>query len=431
MSASPFDWPEGGEVRALVAGDRRVVLVGAHPDDRALRRGAAAAARALLHAEQAIIALAGPVSAQVEGLVLGGYRSQHFGRGEFAPGATPVAVVTIVDPAADEEVVERAQVAARASLLARGLANAPSNLKNPAWMVERAQAVASRRGLEITVWDEEALAVAGFGGLLAVGGGSVSPPRLVRLDYRPEGASDAPFVVLVGKGITFDTGGISVKPADGMVSMRTDMSGSAIVLAVIDAVAALGLTIPVTVLMPLAENSFAEGSYRPSDIVTPYGGKRTVEITNTDAEGRMVLADALAYADLELEPDLLIDVATLTGAARIALARSMAALFSDDDELVGALREAGVAAGEPFWRLPLHDDYRSMIDSAVADLDQAPGKAGAITAALFLREFVGERRWAHLDVAGPGRSDDDTGLLSKGATGYGARALLRLLEGLT
>ena len=431
VSDSPFDWPKAGQARALIIGERRVVLVGSDASDLTMRRGAAQAARALLEREQAIVALTGPAAAVVEGLVLGGYRSQHFGRGEVAAGATPVAEVIIVDAASDDDELERARLTARASLVARGLANAPSNVKNPAWMVERAEEVAARRDLQITVWDDEALAVGGFGGLLAVGGGSMAPPRLVRLDYRPDGVGEAPLVVLVGKGITFDTGGVSIKPADGMVSMRTDMSGAAIVLAVIDAVAAMGLEVPVTALLPLAENAVAEGSYRPSDVVTPYGGKRTVEISNTDAEGRMVLADALAYADLDLEPAWLIDVATLTGAARVALARSMAALLTNDDALAAALADAGTAAGEPFWRLPLHEDYRSLIDSPVADLDQAPGKAGAITAALFLREFVGERRWAHLDIAGPGRSDHDTGLLSKGATGYGARALLRFVEGLT
>src|SRR5699024_4266449 len=180
----------------------------------------------------------------------------------------------------------------------------------PQWMVERAAEVARRRGLEMETWDERRLADEGFGGLLAVGGGSVSPPRLVRLTHRPEGTTGE-HVVLVGKGITFDTGGVSVKPAESMVSMRTDMSGSAIVLAVVDAVARLALPIHLTVLLPLAENALGEASYRPSDVITPFGGWRSVEVTNTDAEGRIVLADALAYADDHLDPDLLVDVATL------------------------------------------------------------------------------------------------------------------------
>ena len=363
----------------------------------------------------------------VEGLVLGGYRSAKRASDGIVPGLEPAGATTVVTDGAEVDLSAPATTAA-ASLLARNLANTPSNVKDPQWMVDRAQEVARRRDLEIEVWDEQRLAAEGFGGLLAVGGGSVRPPRLVRLTHRPEGATGE-HVVLVGKGITFDTGGIDVKPAASMVSMRTDMSGAAIVLAVIDAVAALGLPIHLTVLLPLAENAFGEAAYRPSDVITPFGGRRTIEVTNTDAEGRIVLADALAYADDHLEPDVLVDIATLTGAARVAFARSMAALFSPDDTLAGALADAGTSAGEPLWRLPLHEDYREYLRSDVADLDNAPGKVGAVTAALFLQEFVGERRWAHLDIAGPGRSDDDTGLLSVGATGYGARTLVNWLVG--
>ncbi len=380
-------------------------------------------------------------AAFVEGLVLGGYQPTHVSRpaGASARAASSATVVRQpTQPAArtclvtqvDDSVLERAVVTAVASLVARNLANAPANVATPAWLADRAQDVADRSGLAITVRDETALAAEAFGGLTAVGGGSVNPPRLVELTYRPKGAKGAPHVVLVGKGITFDTGGISVKPAEAMSAMRTDMSGSAVVLATIDAVAALALPVRVTVLMALAENAFGEASYRPGDVVTPYGGRRTVEILNTDAEGRMVLADALAYADDHLDPDILVDVATLTGAARVALARSMGALFATDDDLAEELATAGDAAGEPFWRLPLRESYRSMLDSGVADLNNAPGGAGAITAALFLQEFVGERRWAHLDIAGPGRSDDDTALLSKGGTGYGARALITWLRGI-
>lgn len=376
------------------------------------------------------------VGAFVEGLLLGGFRPSHVsvlstsGSADTVvePGAQPAARTMLLTDA-DDAVLRRSVTAATASLIARNLANAPANVATPQWLVERARTVAERSGLTVTVRDEEALAAEGFGGLMAVGGGSVNPPRLVEIGYEPKGVSASRHVVLVGKGITFDTGGISVKPADAMAMMKTDMSGSAIVLAVIDAVASLGLEVRVTALMALAENAFGESSYRPSDVVVPYGGRRTVEVTNTDAEGRVVMADALAYADDHLDPDVVIDVATLTGAARVALARSMGALFATDQELADQLLEAGSRSGEPFWRFPLHQPYRPFLDSAVADLDNAPGKAGTITAALFLAEFVGDRRWAHLDIAGPGRSDDDTGLLSEGATGYGARALITWLEG--
>jgi len=273
--------------------------------------------------------------------------------------------------------------------------------------------------------------VQGFGGLLAVGAASATPPRLVQLDYAPEGAdARTPRVVLVGKGITFDTGGLDIKPVDGMLAMKTDMSGSAVVLAVLAACRDLGVGVRVTGLLALAENAVGAASYRPGDIITQYGG-RTVEIGNTDAEGRLVMADALAYADLRLEPDLLLDIATLTGAARVALGRSMAPVYATDERLTQALLAAGAATGELLWPFPLVEDYRRQLDSEVADINHIAGiggGAGSISAALFLREFAGDRRWAHLDIAGVGRSDVDRGLLTKGATGFGARLLLSWLK---
>jgi leucyl aminopeptidase len=213
------------------------------------------------------------------------------------------------------------------------------------------------------------------------------------------------------------------------VGMKTDMSGSAVVLAVLAGCVDLEVPVRVTGLMALAENAIGAAAYRPGDVVTQYGGT-TVEIGNTDAEGRIVLADALAYADAHLDPDVLVDVATLTGAARVALARTMAPVFSTDDELASALVDAGAASGETLWRMPLAGAYRRALDSDVADLTHiAPTVgAGAVTAALFLREFVGERRWAHLDIAGTGRSDVDSGITAKGGTGFGTRLLLRWLE---
>lgn len=416
--------PEGSRSVTRVAGVKDAA------DGDALRAHGALVGREGAGLRHVVVALAGEdLRPLVEGLVLGGYRSAKRESTGPVAGFVPAAATTVVTDGGALDVA--AEVAgAAATLLARNLANTPSNVKDPQWMVERAETVAARRGLDLEVWDEQRLAAEGFGGLLAVGGGSVSPPRLVRLTHRPADAQGE-HVVLVGKGITFDTGGINVKPAAGMVSMRTDMSGSAIVLAVIDAVAALALPVHLTVLMPLAENAFGEGAYRPGDVITPFGGRRTVEVTNTDAEGRIVMADALAYADDHLDPGVLVDIATLTGAARVALARSMAALFTPDDAFAEELTTAGAGTGEPLWRLPLHEEYREYLRSDVADLDNAPGKVGAVTAALFLQEFVGDRRWAHLDIAGPGRSDDDTGLLSTGATGYGARTLLTWLGGLT
>jgi leucyl aminopeptidase len=216
-----------------------------------------------------------------------------------------------------------------------------------------------------------------------------------------------------------------------MVPMKTDMTGAAVVLAVLRACAQLGTSVRVTGLMPLAENAIGAASYRPSDVITQYGG-RTVEVRNTDAEGRLVLADALTYADTNLDPDVVVDVATLTGAATRGLGRGHAALFTTDDRLAQALTRAGDSSGERVWRMPLVEDYRPLIDSDVADLchvsTTTKAGAGAVVAALFLREFTGGRTWAHLDIAGPGRSERDHGLLNRGGTGFGARLLLSWLH---
>ncbi|WP_353952964.1 leucyl aminopeptidase family protein [Knoellia sp. S7-12] len=414
---------------------RLVVLVGlGEGGSRDLRLAGAAAGRATRGRGQVVVlapsADEAGQAAFVEGAVLGGWAPARFTGGTWTAGADVATAVVLVD--AESDVVERAVRRAGASLLARNLANTPSNIKNPAWMARQARTVASRNGLDVRVWDEKALAADGFGGLLAVGGGSVTPPRLVQLGYAPAGAdATTPHVVLVGKGITFDSGGLQVKPADGMLAMKTDMSGSAIVLAVLAACRDLDVPVRVTGLLALAENMMSGAAYRPGDVVTHFGGM-TTEIGNTDAEGRIVLADALAYADAELDPDVLIDIATLTGAARVALARTMAPVFAADADLSSQLRAAGETAGETLWPFPLVQAYRRALESDVADINHIGPSVGggSITAALFLREFVGERRWAHLDIAGPGRSDVDSGVHGKGGTGFGARLLLRWLEGL-
>lgn len=416
---------------------RRVLVVGvgeASPGDwRAAGAAVGRATRGGGRVVHAVGELAGTdgLAAWVEACVLASWTTPRWRRGGPEAGAEPAreAVVTGAGTADAAEVVARAVVRARAQLVARGLAHTPSNTKNPAWMAAQARTVARATGLDVTVWDEKALRRDGFGGLLAVGSGSATPPRLVRLDHEPAGATATTArVVLVGKGITFDTGGLQIKPVDGMLGMKTDMSGSAIVLAVLAACRALDVPVRVTGLLALAENAVGAASYRPGDVVTHYGGT-TVEIGNTDAEGRIVMADALAYADAHLDPTYLVDVATLTGAARIALGRVAAPVFATDDALRDALVDAGTSTGETLWPMPLPDTYRRALDSEVADLTHiAPGGAGAVTAALFLREFVGARRWAHLDIAGTGRSDVDAGTDAKGATGFGTRLLLRWLE---
>jgi leucyl aminopeptidase len=316
--------------------------------------------------------------------------------------------------------------------LARDLANTPSMIKSPEWLAAEAAAVAAEHGLSSRVWREPELAAGGFGGILAVGSGSVHPPRLIELSYQPpagqSGRADR-HVVLIGKGITFDSGGLSLKPNDGMKLMKTDMAGGAAVIGAMSALGRLGAQTRVTGLVAAAENMPSGTAMRVGDVITHYGGQ-TVEVLNTDAEGRLVLADALAYADDALAPDLVVDLATLTGAARVALGTSIAALYATDDELATALLDAGTASGDRLWRMPLAGDYRSALDSPVADLAnmaRAGGRAGSIDAALFLREFTGGRSWAHLDIAGAARATSDDGDSTKGATGFGTRLLLRWL----
>ncbi|MQA96380.1 MAG: leucyl aminopeptidase [Streptosporangiales bacterium] len=366
-------------------------------------------------------------TAFAEGALLGSYT--------FTMASTdskPAPVRRIALPGARAEALERGQAYARAVADARDLINTPSAEKGPAWIADRAAEVAAESGLSIQVRDEERLAAEGFGGLIAVGMGSPRPPRLIELDYRPDGEPVA-HVVLAGKGITFDTGGLSLKPNDNMKLMKTDMSGAAIVLSVMSALAGLGVRARVTGLLATAENSISGSAQRPGDVITQYGGT-TVEVLNTDAEGRLVLADALAYADRHLDPDVMVDIATLTGAARVALGSAYGALFSTSDPLAAALTEAGAGTGERVWRMPLTAEYRDGLDSPVADLANIAkakyGRPGAIEAALFLREFTGSRPWAHLDISGPGRSTADEGVLTKGGTGFGTRLLLNWLRSL-
>jgi leucyl aminopeptidase len=245
---------------------------------------------------------------------------------------------------------------------------------------------------------------------------------LIEASYRPRGALAGVHVVLVGKGITFDTGGINRKPTESMRTMHTDMGGGAAVLAALRAVAAARVLLRITALVPAAENSFGGASYRPGDVVRHYGG-RTSEIHNTDAEGRLVLADAMAYAVARLRPSVLVDVATLTGAMKVALGVRTAGLFATDDELAGQLLAAASVTGEPLWRMPLSSEYEAALHSDIADATNAPSGPKGITAALFLRPFAGHVPWAHLDIAGPARAQHEDGVLSRGATGFGARLL--------
>jgi leucyl aminopeptidase len=367
-----------------------------------------------------------------ETVLLAGYR---YGRASAPqpPRLTRVVLVVPTAGPADVDALHRGLVAAAAVVWARDLVQAPPNEADPDWLAERAVArLAEHDRVRTTVLGPRQLRAAGFGGLLAVGGGSDSPPRLVVAEHVPERTGGStPHVVLVGKGITFDTGGLSIKTTAGMRHMHTDMAGAAAVLAVVDAVARSGLPVHVTALAPLAENAVSGAAYRPGDVITHVGG-RTTEVRSTDAEGRLVLADALAHARLALGADLLVDVATLTGAARTALGARTGALFTTDDELAQGLLTAGEAAGEPWWRMPLTEEHvahlRTQLDSPVADAHSTPGKPGATTAALFLQPFAGDLPWAHLDIAGPARSGSDHAETVKGGTGFAVRTLLRWLE---
>ncbi|HEU5158076.1 MAG TPA: leucyl aminopeptidase family protein [Streptosporangiaceae bacterium] len=420
---------EAGEIIAvparLGAGMGEVLLYGTGDGSAAVLRrvGAGLARRARGRGALMVGAPDGDHAALAEGLVLGSYGFRVGGQGK-KPAAP-----TVVLAGGDEAAVRRGETLARATVLARDLANTPSVDKSPAWLADRAKEIAGEAGLSLRVRTEGDLRAGGFGGLLAVGSGSVRPPCLIELSYHPDGATT--HVVLVGKGITFDSGGLSLKPTDSMKLMKTDMAGGAAVMAVLSALPAFGATVRVTGLIAAAENLPSGSAMRPGDVIRHFGGK-TSEVLNTDAEGRLVLADALAYADAELDPDVMVDIATLTGAARVALGTRTAALYATDDALAQELVRAGAASGETLWRMPLVDEYRQSIDSDVADVSNIERSAatgdrlggGSIMAALFLREFVGARRWAHLDIAGPGRATADEGELSKGATGFGARALL-------
>ncbi|CAB4858193.1 MAG: leucyl aminopeptidase family protein [Actinobacteria bacterium] len=337
----------------------------------------------------------------------------------------------------DRKIVDHAYVLAKAVARARDLVHTPSNIKTPKWMASQAQGFAKSTHLKVEVLSGAELKE--FGGLRAVGNSAPKPgPRFIEVTYTPKsykkGQTQPPHVVLVGKGITFDTGGISLKrPYDLMIPMKSDMAGAAAILATLTALEDLQPNVRVTALMMCAENAISATAQRPSDVITHYGGT-TVEVINTDAEGRLVLADGLAYADINLNPDYLIDIATLTGSATLGLGRQFAAMYTRDDKLAAQFEKAGTESGDRVWRMPLIDDYQDSLNSDIADFNHdashAKYSAGSVTAALFLEHFAGERRWLHLDIAGTGRSETDAGENPKGGTGYGVRLLTQWIMSL-
>jgi leucyl aminopeptidase len=366
------------------------------------------------------------LSAVAEGALLGSYQYQPI---SAAPGnGGKIAAITVVHASAvkDAAITSAAQIVAQAVVTVREWVNIPANLLYPESFAEQVRTLVRDSKIAVDVLDETELSRGGYGGLMAVGGGSSRPPRLVRLSYSPRGANF--HLALVGKGITFDTGGLNLKPAEGMYTMKCDMAGAAAVFAAAHAIADLGLKIKVTAYGALAENMPSGSAYRPSDVLTIYGGK-TVENGNSDAEGRLVMADALARSK-EDQPDLVVDVATLTGACVIALGERTAGLMASDDQTADLVLNAAQAAGEEVWRLPIPSEIRGKLDSKVADLRSTTGDrwAGALVAAAFLREFVADGTpWAHLDIAGPGFFDGKPyGYVAPGGTGVGVRTLIAL-----
>jgi leucyl aminopeptidase len=415
-----------------------VLLVGVGPDDgrdpETLRRAAAVAVAAAGKAATLAIALhrAGDppetaLAAVAEGTLLAAYRFQ---RHKSAPDPDLAAATLLVDGdrslATAEPVLHRAGVAARATLAARDLVNEPASRINPATLAAEAVRQAEAAGLEHRVLTGPALRRGGFGAVVAVGAGSATAPRLVELRYRPARAGR--HVALVGKGVTFDTGGIDLKRGAGMDNMKDDMAGAAAVLAAVTAAAELGLPTAVTAILPLVENMPGGSAMRPGDVVTTRNGV-TVEVTNTDAEGRLILADGLALA-AEARPDAILDLATLTGSVVHGLGLGCTGVFGNTPTLTAEVLEAAARAGELACELPLIEDYRRFLDSEVADLVNATGEPGdSVQAALFLREFVAGIPWAHLDIAGPATAKEARYYQPKGASGWGVRTLLTFLEG--
>jgi leucyl aminopeptidase len=355
----------------------------------------------------------------VEGIALAAYRySAH----KSVPKATHLQELTVLG--GDRAGVERGATVAAAVASARDWVNEPPRTMTPRRLAAVAADLAFAGGLEVDVWDEGRMAIERLGGLLGVSAGAAEPARLVRLVYDPPEATGT--LALVGKGITFDSGGLSLKTSDGMRTMKDDMGGAAAVLATMGALPAVGAPARVIAYLCCTENMPSGTAMHVGDVLTARNGT-TVEVLNTDAEGRLVLADGLSLA-AEESPDAIIDVATLTGAQRVALGDKVAALMTNDDHLAGQILRGACRAGEPAWRLPLWKDYRSQLDSEVADLKNigAPSNASAIVAALFLEEFASGRPWAHLDIAGPSWSDAEDGWLTKGGTGWGVRTLIEV-----
>jgi len=366
----------------------------------------------------------GKERAVVEGAILGNYKFSKYKTKEDDKEGKAIEEIALHN--SQEDGIRLGRIFAEAQVFTRNLVNEPGNVINPVTLSEIARKLAEEKGLECRIYDEKEIQEMGMLALYSVGKGSSTPPRFIHLIYKPQNPKRK--IVFVGKGLTFDSGGLNIKPGDYMRTMKIDKSGACAVLGIMKAVAELKPDVEIHGLIGAAENMPGGNAYRPDDIIRAKNGK-TIEIDNTDAEGRVTLADVLSYAS-ELKPDIIIDMATLTGACMVALGEYTAGLFSNDDDLARSLEEASRKTGERVWRLPLDDErLRKKIRSNVADVVNSGGRyGGAITAAMFLEEFVGEGiKWAHLDIAGPAYSKEDFFYYQKGGTGFGVRLCLEYL----
>ncbi|MGE0881727.1 MAG: leucyl aminopeptidase [Acidimicrobiia bacterium] len=400
-----------------------------------LRRSSAALARAAQKRVHIATSIADVVKvdaksaaqAVVEGIVMADYKFVALKSDKTAPLTDRVTL--IADTAKVRPLtagITRGQALAEAVVMARDLVNSPGGVINARDLAERAVEIGSSAGITVEVFDEHAAAEMGLGGLLGVNRGSTEPPRLIKLTYEPKNATGS--VALVGKGITFDSGGLSLKPSDGMITMKSDMTGAAVVLATMSVLKVTKPKVKVVGYMCCTDNMPSGTAMKLGDVLKIRNGK-TVEIHNTDAEGRLVLADGLSLA-VEDDVDAIVDIATLTGACMVALGKKVAGLMGNNDEWCAQVGSAADRADEPVWRLPLPAEYRKMLDSDVADMKNVGGPhGGALTAGLFLKEFVGETPWVHLDIAGPSWADADDGWLTKGGTACGVRTFIELLDG--
>ncbi len=397
--------------------------VGTDPDGEAFRQAGGSLGRAAKKSVSVATTMNpdGALTAVLEGILLSQY---GFNRYLSDPKEAKTESIIVVG-GEDDDSVRRARVNSAATIFARDLINTPAADKAPTIIEALVNDLADQSGFRVVVHDEAALEEGGYGGVLGVAAGSDRPPRLLEMWHEPEGAES--FVVLVGKGITFDSGGLSLKPAAGMETMKTDMSGAAAVIGAMSAIAELNLNVKVLGITPLTDNMPGPSATKPGDVLTARNGK-TIEVLNTDAEGRLVLADALSLG-AEHEPDLMVDVATLTGACKVALGEKIAGVMGNNSDLVDRIVSVGEGVGERFWPLPLPEDYRTLIDTPIADMKNTGSRfGGALTAGLLLQEFVADVPWAHLDVAGPARWSEPEHYQSIGGSGFAVRTLIALVE---